>query len=897
VGRGLEGAVLFFVSRVGLSRIRGRVGLLAFVVALVCGSGFVAQARAATFTVGTTQDSTAAGCVPASGTCSLRQLIGYENGLTAAPSPSDTIAVPAGSYALTNGALAIQQSVSIGGAGARVVTVEQSSSTPDRVFDVQLTAGGGVPTVSISGMAIEFGTANSNNGFFGGDVRSRGDLTLSEDWVTSGNASSGGGISNYGGTLTVSHSLVSGNAASSGGGDSGGIQNYGDNSVGAGNLTVDNSTIAHNAASLGGGIFSWCGSSGTNPCATSGANNTTTVTNSTIAFNDGGSRSTNGGGLLAGAGPVSVENSIVALNTVSNPSAGTASNCGGSGITSLGHNLESGSDCGFTAPGDLQSTDPQFTSTFAGDNGANTDTLAIDATSPAVDAIPAGAAGCGGADQRDISRPQGTGCDIGAVELLQPVEGQPAQMHFLAASCSLSGTVTIDWGDGTSSTSNSFVATHAYPEERLYTGSVSYTDDCGPHVVPFDVKVQDAPLTATATAARATAAQAFTGPLATLSDGNSGAGVSDFSATVSWGDGQSSAGTISASGGQFTVTATHTYAAQGSYPTTVTIRDVGGASSTVHGTATVSAGPSKPLVASAKPVVKGSSQAGFAGLVNPEGRSTNAHFIYGLDASDRGPGFSGTIYDQSTPAQAIGSDFSAHALSSSVANLVPNAMYHVRLVASNSAGTTTGPDQTFTTPKAPAPPAPVLGKNENFIPVGTVFVLVNGHFIKLTQARQLPSGTEVDALHGSLNLAAATGKKGTKYTGSFGGAVFKVIQTRTGANKGLTTLSILEGAFQGAPSYASCKAKGAADRSLLAHAAVSSRILQALRSRANGRFRTRGRYAAATVRGTQWTTTDRCDGTLIGVQLHAVLVNDFIKHITILIHSGHSYLAKASKHK
>jgi hypothetical protein len=68
--------------------------------------------------------------------------------------------------------------------------------------------------------------------------------------------------------------------------------------------------------------------------------------------------------------------------------------------------------------------------------------------------------------------------------------------------------------------------------------------------------------------------------------------------------------------------------------------------------------------------------------------------------------------------------------------------------------------------------------------------------------------------------------------------------------------------------------------------------LQTLRARASGRFRTRGRYAAGTVRGTAWTTTDRCDGTLIAVQLHSVFVQDLVKHITKLISKGHSYLAK-----
>jgi hypothetical protein len=142
-------------------------------------------------------------------------------------------------------------------------------------------------------------------------------------------------------------------------------------------------------------------------------------------------------------------------------------------------------------------------------------------------------------------------------------------------------------------------------------------------------------------------------------------------------------------------------------------------------------------------------------------------------------------------------------------------------------------------------------------------------------------------------LVAATGKKGQNYTGTFSGAVFKITQAAGGGNKGLTTLTLIEGAFPGAPSLAACTAK--ATRAA-AHSALSSRILQTLHARATGRFRTRGRYAAGTVRGTAWTTVDRCDGTLISVQLHAVLVQDLVKHITKLISQGHSYLAKAPKH-
>jgi hypothetical protein len=66
-----------------------------------------------------------------------------------------------------------------------------------------------------------------------------------------------------------------------------------------------------------------------------------------------------------------------------------------------------------------------------------------------------------------------------------------------------------------------------------------------------------------------------------------------------------------------------------------------------------------------------------------------------------------------------------------------------------------------------------------------------------------------------------------------------------------------------------------------------------------GRFRTRGRYAAATVRGTVWTMSDRCDGTLTVVQRSTVAVRDFVRHITVLVHAGHRYLARApsKRHK
>jgi hypothetical protein len=70
-------------------------------------------------------------------------------------------------------------------------------------------------------------------------------------------------------------------------------------------------------------------------------------------------------------------------------------------------------------------------------------------------------------------------------------------------------------------------------------------------------------------------------------------------------------------------------------------------------------------------------------------------------------------------------------------------------------------------------------------------------------------------------------------------------------------------------------------------------VLQLLRASAHGRFRTRGRYSAATVRGTAWTTSDRCDGTLTSVRRGTVLVTDLVRRVSVTVHAGHRYLARA----
>jgi DNA-binding beta-propeller fold protein YncE len=326
-------------------------------------------------------------------------------------------------------------------------------------------------------------------------------------------------------------------------------------------------------------------------------------------------------------------------------------------------------------------------------------------------------------------------------------------------------------------------------------------------------------------------------------------------------------------------------------------------------TATFAVASGAPGVSPGPPTVTGPNGAGLSGSVDPEGLTTTAYFEYGIDLSDRGPGSSTTLYDQTTPVQPVGADFSEHAISSTLAGLVPNVTYHFRLVANNGAGTATGPDQTFTTAKNAPPPTPVLGKTVNVSVVsGQVFILPppgqslggagdraalskGASFEPLTEARQIPTGSEIDALHGSLKMVSNTGQVGKTQTATLTGSVFKVTQVRKGITKGMTDFNLIESAFQGAPSYGLCKAKGkkATDATV---ASLSTKTLQLLKVSGHGKFRTTGRYSAATVRGTIYTVADKCNGTLTHVIRDTVLVDDFARHKTILLHAGQSYLAK-----
>jgi hypothetical protein len=98
----------------------------------------------------------------------------------------------------------------------------------------------------------------------------------------------------------------------------------------------------------------------------------------------------------------------------------------------------------------------------------------------------------------------------------------------------------------------------------------------------------DPPLTASAISFSATEGSAFSGIVAHFTDADPNGQVSDYTATIDWGDGTTTPGTITAnSGGGFDVSGSHTYLEEGGYVVTVQIADVGGATADTRDTTTV----------------------------------------------------------------------------------------------------------------------------------------------------------------------------------------------------------------------------------------------------------------------------------------------------------------------
>jgi hypothetical protein len=182
----------------------------------------------------------------------------------------------------------------------------------------------------------------------------------------------------------------------------------------------------------------------------------------------------------------------------------------------------------------------------------------------------------------------------------------------------------------------------------------------------------------------------------------------------------------------------------------------------------------------------------------------------------------------------------------------------------------------------------VLGSEVAVTPAsGTVLVQAGGkgRFVALGGVASLPVGSVIDASKGTIVLASAADASGTRQFASFHGTSFRVDQPRNG--RGMTNMVLV-----GHPASSCGRSGGRGIKASVARR--RSRILGRLWASDNhGHFQTRGRSSVATVRGTSWVTTDRCDGTLTSVRSGQVAVRDLRQKRTVVVSAGHSYLARS----
>jgi streptogramin lyase len=281
------------------------------------------------------------------------------------------------------------------------------------------------------------------------------------------------------------------------------------------------------------------------------------------------------------------------------------------------------------------------------------------------------------------------------------------------------------------------------------------------------------------------------------------------------------------------------------------------------------------------------SSARLRAKVRPNSQATQYHFEYGLTDA----------YDAKTPAAYAGSGYDLLTVTAAVDGLLPATKYHYRLVASNDAGTTEGPDRVLETlPLPPAEPAenepakaePEFAKSVVVEPEGTVRVKTpQGEWESLGDGAEVPLGTMLDTRRGQVALSSEGCHGGTQ-TGRFGGGLFSVRQPRSGC--GRVDVYLRGGNFKSCPRLTARHRRGR-----VAAASQSKRVRKLWGRDSGGRFRSHGRHSHATVRGTRWLTLDRCDGTLTRVTSGAVAVRDEVRHRTVLVRAGRSYLAKSRR--
>lgn len=223
------------------------------------------------------------------------------------------------------------------------------------------------------------------------------------------------------------------------------------------------------------------------------------------------------------------------------------------------------------------------------------------------------------------------------------------------------------------------------------------------------------------------------------------------------------------------------------------------------------------------------------------------------------------------------------------------------------------PDPPVGQPPPPAtPPAPQPAFRQAVVatPVrGRIRVRAPGtrRFVPATAALRLRMGTEVDARDGAVALRFRTSRSGREATATVSDGRFVLRQSAVRDGGQYPGVVVLSGPLRNCPAPVARRSRRADLPGRSAGARAARRKAPRKRGRrvtveARGKIKTRGKYGAATVRGTRWTMIDRCataphPGTLTIVREGRVAVDAFKLRKRTLVRAGRSYLAPASRRR
>lgn len=404
-------------------------------------------ASAVTITVTTTADQDGSDMSH----CSLREAVRAINSSTAyggCPAglfrADNRIQLPAGTF-LLNSELAITQEITISGpstyrrVGDSFGTTEPDLLTGNETSRIQplatikpaagaqirlINASGASGGVELTDLILEGGnpavTALSQN--YGGAILSSVSVSLDNVRIRGSQAARGGAIYMSGpGGLVLSDSELAGNSATETGGAVG-MSCYQDGNI-ARSIDVTRTAFHQNTSSVGAGVLQLCGNVTADLKASTISQNTSAASSAAVHFRDdfGASAVTisldfvtaarNAGGAVirsSGAYEWSVKRSVFAANASN--CAVTDANPDCTAVTPLADPKYVAQDVVVT-PGMTVFVSDQY-QLYGGLVGGYLPALA----SPILDVVTSG---CGGTDQRNISREDVVKCDIGALERLQ----------------------------------------------------------------------------------------------------------------------------------------------------------------------------------------------------------------------------------------------------------------------------------------------------------------------------------------------------------------------------------------------------------------------------------------------------------------------------------------------